>query len=174
MKYDTKRRPHHDLENLVDYQLIRIRERLEKGDVAGINHDMTACLLSLCLWAESLINLGGFSIFRETFKEKDNYHKKVSKVLPNFDVKDIDTLGEILTELQAARNSLAHSKPSNIAVEVHEDIDGFSVFDQEYRRLLSLDFLEKSNQALEDLYFAMCEHPEVRDFGFIEIAVQAD
>ena len=44
MKYDTKRRPHHDLENVVDYQLIRIRERLEKGDVAGINHDMTACL----------------------------------------------------------------------------------------------------------------------------------
>jgi hypothetical protein len=174
MKYDTKRRPHHDLENLVNYQLIRIRERLEKGDCAGINYDMTACILSLCLWAESLINLGGFSIFREKFKEKDSYHKKVNKVLPNFDVKDIDRLTEILTELQTARNSLAHPKPSNIEVAVHEGIDEFSVFDQEFRCLLSLDFLEKSNQALEDLYFTMCKHPKVRDFGFMETAVQAD
>ena len=174
MKFDTKRRPHHDLESLVDYQLMRIRARLEKGDRAGINYDMTACLLSLCLWAESLINLGGFSIFREKFKEKDSYHKKVQKVLPYFDVKDIDTLGEILTELQTARNSLAHPKPSNISVEVDAGKDEFSIFDQKYRGLLSLDFLEKSNQALEDLYFTMCEHPEVRDFGFIETAVQAD
>lgn len=174
MKYDTKMRPHNDLGNLVDYQLIRIRERLEQGDNAGINYDMTACLLSLCLWAESLINLGGFSIFREKFKEKDSYHKKVRKVLPNFDLKDFDTLGQILTELQAARNSLAHPKPSNISVEVHAGTDKFSIFDQKYRGLLSLDFLEKSNQALEDLYFAMCEHPEVRDFGFIETAVQVD
>jgi len=174
MKFHTKRRPHHDLENLVDYQLIRIRERLEKGDRTGINYDMTACLLSLCLWAESLINLGGFSIFREKFKEKDSYHEKVRKVLPNFDLKDIDTLGEILTELQTARNSLAHPKPSNTSVEMHENIDEFSVFDQKYRGLLSLDFLEKSNKALEDFYFTMCEHPKVRDFGFIETAVQAD
>ena len=174
MKYDTKRRPHHDLENLVDYQLRRIREKLEKGDSAGINYDKTACLLSLCLWAESLINLGGFALFREKFKEKDSYHKKVSKVLPDFDVKDVDKLKEILVELQTARNSLAHQKPCNIQVEVHEEIDEFSVFDQEYRGLLTLEFLEKSNQVLEDLYSTMCEHPKVRDFGFIEAAIQAD
>ncbi|MEQ3695179.1 MAG: hypothetical protein ABNH16_11660 [Thalassolituus sp.] len=174
MKYDTKRRPHRDLETLVDYQLIRISERLEEGDCAGINHDMTACLLSLSLWAESLINLGGFSIFRERFKEKDSYHKRVEKILPNFDVNDIEKLREILAELQTARNSLAHPKPSNIEVTVHEGRDEFSVFDRDYRRLLNLDFLEKSNQVLEDFYFTMCEHPKVKDYGFIETAVQAD
>lgn len=81
MKFKVRYNPHSDLANLAQYQLDCIEAKKDSGHSNGISMDMQACLISHAFLAESLINMAGFGLFRESFKDKEKkpYHWKRKK-----------------------------------------------------------------------------------------------
>lgn len=172
MKYQVKYNPHSDLANLAKYQLDGIKKKLGSELSGGISLDMQACLISHAFLAEALINMAGYGIFRDKFKEKDPYHKKRRKVLEKLNTDHIEGLTEILEELQNTRNDLAHAKPSRYEVEFSDGEDEFKVFDRPYDKFLNVEFLEKANFVLDSLWVVMGDNELIEEYGMMTTAVE--
>lgn len=174
MKFQVKYNPHSDLANLAQYQLDGIKKKLGSKPSEGISLDMTACIISHAFLAEALINMAGYGIFRDKFKEKDLYHKKCRKVLEKLNTDHIEGLTDILGELQNTRNDLAHAKPSRYEVELSDGEDEFKVFDRPYDKFLNMEFLERANIALDSLWLVMGQDELIEGYGMMTTAVEVD
>ncbi|MGR6874436.1 hypothetical protein ACU6U9_19520 [Pseudomonas sp. HK3] len=149
MKFQVKYNPHSDLASLAQYQLDGIEKKQLSADTTGLTLDIKACLISHAFLAEALINMAGFGLFREKFKEKDSYHSKRKKVLSKLDVDHIEGLDSVFDSLQSARNTLAHAKPERYEYELQDTEDEFAMFNRPYEKLLNLDFLKGANRVLD-------------------------
>lgn len=172
MKFQVKYNPHSDLANLAQYQLDGITQKLKTNETTGLGLDMQACLISHAFLAEALINMAGFGIFRDEFKERDLYHKKCSKILAELNVEHIEGLNEILVSLQSARNDLAHAKPDRYEYELSDGENEFAVFNRPYDDLLDLEFLKRTNDVLDSLWYAMSNNELIEDYGLVTTAVE--
>ena len=172
MKFLVKYKPHSDLENMVRYQLDLIRKKTASGNQSGLGIDMQACIISQAFLAEALINMAGYGIFREKFRERDSYNKKRSKVLRQLDIGHIADLHCVLDSLQETRNVLAHAKPSSYECETKTEEGEFSVFCQPFDAYLNIEFLEKANTALDSLWAAMANNKLIDEYGITTTAVE--
>ena len=172
MKFQVKYNPCSDLANLAQYQLDNIKIKLDSEQLNGIGLDMQACLISHAFLAEALINMAGYGLFRDKFKEKEAYHKKRNKVLVELDASEIMELTDVLNALQTTRNDLAHAKPSRFEYELQADEDEFSVFNRPYDKYLNYEFLENVNLALYNLWLVMNNNKLIEDYGMLTSAVE--
>ena len=172
MEYQVRYNPHSDLANLAQYQLDYIETKNSSGHSNGISMDMQACLISHVFLAEVLINMAGFGLLRESFKEKKPYHWKRKKVFSILNVEHIEGLHEVLDALQEARNSLAHAKPDRYEYDLGDSEDEFAVFKRPYDELLTIEFLKHANSTLDELWYAMGNNEDIEDYGLITSAVE--
>lgn len=172
LKFQVKYNPHSDLANLAQYQLDCIEAKKASSNFHGISMDMQACLISHAFLAESLINMAGFGLFRESFKEKKPYHWKRKKVFSVLNIEHIKGLDEVLDALQDARNNLAHAKPDRYEYDLGDDENEFEVFKRPYDELLTIKFLKHANSALDELWCTMGKNKDIEDYGLITSAVE--
>lgn len=172
MIFQVKYKPHSDLETLSRYQLEAIKNKLSTKNCNGIKLDFIACIISQAFLAEALINIAGYGLFREKFKERDSYNQKRKKVFRELDVSHIAELTNTLDSLQETRNELAHAKPSTYEQETKNNSDDFSVFVQPYDKYLNIEFLEKSDSVLGSLWNAMSNNKLIDDYGLTTTAVE--
>lgn len=172
MKFRVKYNPHSDLANLAQYQLDAIEAKKSSNDTAGIGLDMQACLISHAFLAEALINMAGFGLYRDEFKEREPFPLKRKKVLTALSIEHIKQLGYVLDELQCARNALAHAKPERyeVILEAHED--EFAVFNRPHDKLLNIEFLRLANKVLDELWYVIGNNALVEEYGTVTTAVE--
>ncbi|ENU6111547.1 hypothetical protein ACE34R_002787 [Vibrio cholerae] len=105
MKFQVRYNPHSDLANLAQYQLDCIEKKSSSGHSNGIGMDMQACLISHAFLAEALINMAGFGLLRESFKEKESYIGYLKDLLWNH--------AAIGLEFNSGENPLTPGNPKN-------------------------------------------------------------
>lgn len=172
MKFQVKYNPYSDLSNLAQYQLDNIKSKLNSEQLNGINLDIQACLISHAFLAEALINMAGYGLFRDKFKEGDSYRKKCNKVLVELDTSEVIGLKNVLDALQETRNDLAHAKPSRYEYELKADEDEFTVFNRPYDKYLNFEFIENVNLTLYNLWIVMNNNKLIEDYGMVTSAVE--
>lgn len=145
---------HNDLENAAFYFAQRVKERVEKGDRAGIGHDMMACLIMLAFTVEAQFNFLGFKLI-DKWKEKDGAIAKVHAVLQELKVdNDLSKRPyKTIEDLKRLRDMLAHGKPQEIqwaetVVATEAELAKKGALSHEYEQLLTAEFVK---QACEDV-----------------------
>lgn len=172
MKFQVKYNPHSDLANLAQYQLDGIEKKQKSKDNIGLSFDMQACLISQAFLAEALVNMAGFGLFREKFKEKQQYYSKRRQVFSELSVEHIIDLNSVLDSLQSARNELAHAKPDRYEYELRDNENEFAVFDRPFDDLLNIDFLKHANKVLEELWLVIANNELIEEYGLFTSAVE--
>lgn len=170
MKYKVKYYPHSDLATLANYQLDGIEQKQLLANTTGLALDMKACLISHAFLAEALLNVAGFGLFRENFKEKDSFYTKRKKVLSKLELGHIVGLDTVLDSLQSARNTLAHAKPEKYEYELQDTEDEFAMFSRPYEKLLNLNFLKCANRVLNELTYLIGDNKIIQEYGFLTVA----
>lgn len=111
--------PHHDLLNLAFHQLEVIEKKVSTKQLDGVALDCMACLISLGIGMEALVNFCGDKVVNG-WNERWEYKKKVKKCCIALGL-NFDESTEPLVTLRALkelRDLFAHAKPLRRTAEV--------------------------------------------------------
>lgn len=113
MKFRVRVNPHNDLGTLAYYHIETVKRKLESNQQDGIALDCTSAVIAMAFYIESLLNYVGVKKFKDEWKERAPYYKKVALLSERLKFaydKKIEPF-RTLEALKDSRDNLAHGKP---------------------------------------------------------------
>lgn len=120
MKFRVRVNPHNDLGTLAYYHTETVKRKLEFNEQDGIALDCTSAVIAMAFYVESLLNYVGAKKFKDEWKERAPYSKKVALLSERLKF-DYDKKVEPFRTLEAlkySRDNLAHGKPMEFDTKV--------------------------------------------------------
>lgn len=144
--------PHHDLLNMAFYQLETIQQKIEGGISDALALDCMACLISLGIGLEALINFCGYKIVPE-WNEGWQYPKKLKKTCRELGIEfnETDEPLSTLKKLRELRNQFAHAKPIRNEGEVKTQDDLNKLMSTSWDHALEYDFVLNCYKKVKEL-----------------------
>ena len=121
MQFRVRINPHNDLGTLAHYHIETVKRKLEKNEQDGIALDCTSAAIAMAFYVESILNYVGAKKFKEEWKERAPYPKKVALLSERLKFEYDKKVEPFITleTLKASRDNLAHGKPIEFETKVN-------------------------------------------------------